>query len=194
MFRYFYIENVQQRRSVTISAAAALAQADRGHPPGAALHWTNCYNVTPEPPQQRLITRTISVPQLTGLPYQGRDAAVYASHGKLVTTNSPLPHVLPLGNITSSGSNLEHGNSPTDITTVTLLTAAIERDPEGGPLRRAEDPAGAAGPQALERLRKINRQKTLKVSLEKLQLSTDSDDSGIAAFSQSNKHLQSKQQ
>ncbi|XP_020797931.1 uncharacterized protein LOC110176058 [Drosophila serrata] len=42
--------------------------------------------------------------------------------------------------------------SPTGITTVTLSPAAIERDSEGRPLhrgcaRRAEDPAGAAGPQ-----------------------------------------------
>ncbi|KAH8364992.1 hypothetical protein KR200_010653 [Drosophila serrata] len=35
----------------------------------------NCSNMTPEPPLQ---IRTISMPQLSGLPYQGRNSAAYS--------------------------------------------------------------------------------------------------------------------
>ncbi|KAH8250472.1 hypothetical protein KR038_002616, partial [Drosophila bunnanda] len=184
----------------------------------------NCYNMTPEPPQQKLITRTISTPQLSGLPQKRQFAfggastkgvmqRFIASHGKLVTPNSPLPPASPLGNIASSGTNqngsqsssssnnnnsntlklntrtalafLENGNSPTGITTVTLSPAAIERDSEGRPLRRGYVPVEQkiqrelqdlkSRETELKRLRKINRQNTLKASLDKLQLSTDDE-------------------
>ncbi|KAH8364991.1 hypothetical protein KR200_010652, partial [Drosophila serrata] len=184
----------------------------------------NCYNMTPEPPQQKLITRTISTPQLSGLPQKRQFAfggastkgvmqRFIASHGKLVTPNSPMPPASPLGNITSSGTNqngsqnnnnnsssnsntlklntrtalafLENGNSPTGITTVTLSPAAIERDSEGRPLRRGYVPVEQkiqrelqdlkSRETELKRLRKINRQNTLKASLDKLQLSTDDE-------------------
>ncbi|KAH8235824.1 hypothetical protein KR032_008516, partial [Drosophila birchii] len=181
----------------------------------------NCYNMTPEPPQQKLITRTISTPQLSGLPQKRQFAfggastkgvmqRFIASHGKLVTPNSPLPPASPLGNINSSVTNqngsqsnnnnssntlklntrtalafLENGNSPTGITTVTLSPAAIERDSEGRPLRRGYVPVEQkiqrelqdlkSRETELKRLRKINRQNTLKASLDKLQLSTDDE-------------------
>ncbi|EDW48913.1 GM11568 [Drosophila sechellia] len=65
----------------------------------------NCYNLTPEPPQQKLITRTISTPQLSGLPQKRQFAfggatkgvmqRFIASHGKLGNT-SPLPAASPM--------------------------------------------------------------------------------------------------
>ncbi|KAH8343205.1 hypothetical protein KR059_006384, partial [Drosophila kikkawai] len=186
----------------------------------------NCYNMTPEPPQQKLITRTISTPQLSGLPQKRQFAfggaatkgvmqRFIASHGKLVTPSSPLPPASPLGvsNGNSSGviqngsqnsssgggaagnnnnntlklntrtalAFLENGNS----TTVTLSPAAIERDSEGRPLRRGYVPVEQkiqrelqdlkSRETELKRLRKINRQNTLKASLDKLNLSTDDE-------------------
>ncbi|KAH8373817.1 hypothetical protein KR200_004560 [Drosophila serrata] len=115
-----------------------------------------------------------------------------ASHGKLVTPNSALPPVSPLGNISIPGNYqngnqqqqqhpqafLENGNSRTGITTVTLLPAAIEPS-EGKPLRRGYVSVEQKIQQelqdlkALKRLRKINRHNTLKASLDKLQLRTD---------------------
>lgn len=78
----------------------------------------NCYNMTPEPPQQKLITRTISTPQLSGLPQKRQFAfggaatkgvmqRFIASHGKLVTPSSPLPPTSPLG--ASNGAALQNG-------------------------------------------------------------------------------------
>ncbi|XP_020805593.1 uncharacterized protein LOC110182001 [Drosophila serrata] len=60
----------------------ALGQADRGLPPGAALHWTNIYNVAPETPRQKLITRTISTSQLSSLP-QNRHCSFDFLHGTM---------------------------------------------------------------------------------------------------------------
>ncbi|KAH8289234.1 hypothetical protein KR054_002061, partial [Drosophila jambulina] len=171
----------------------------------------NCYNMTPEPPQQKLITRTISTPQLSGLPQKRQFAfgnastkgvmqRFIASHGKLVTPSSPLPPASPSTGSNQSNSNnnnnssntlklntrtalafLENGNS----TTVTLSPAAIERDSEGRPLRRGYVPVEQkiqrelqdlkSRETELKRLRKINRQNTLKASLDKLQLSTDDE-------------------
>ncbi|SPP78880.1 ras guanine nucleotide exchange factor Y [Drosophila guanche] len=73
----------------------------------------NCYNMTPEPPQQKLMTRTISTPQLNGL-HQKRQFAFsgstkgvmqrfIASHGK-VGPSSPL-------SIPSSPLTLSNGSS-----------------------------------------------------------------------------------
>ncbi|XP_017045827.1 uncharacterized protein LOC108091232 [Drosophila ficusphila] len=183
----------------------------------------NCYNLTPEPPQQKLITRTISTPQLSGLPQKRQFAfggstkgvmqRFIASHGKLAPT-SPLPPASPLtlslatnGNGSPAGGNnggiangqsntlklntrtamafLESGNSTGGITSVTLSPAAIERDSEGRPLRRGYVPVEQkiqrelqdlkSRETELKRLRKINRQNTLKASLDKLQLSTDDE-------------------
>ncbi|XP_043066115.1 uncharacterized protein mdu [Drosophila bipectinata] len=172
----------------------------------------NCYNMTPEPPQQKLITRTISTPQLSGLPqkrqfsFGGSTKGVMqrfiASHGKLGSPASPgsLPLSSPLisnGKVSPINSQnsglklntrtalafLENGN-PTP-TTVTLSPAAIERDSEGRPLRRGYVPVEQkiqrelqdlkSRESELKRLRKINRQNTLKASLDKLQLSTDDE-------------------
>ncbi|XP_020805592.1 uncharacterized protein LOC110181999 [Drosophila serrata] len=60
----------------------SLGQADRGLPPGAALHWTNIYNVAPETPRQKLITRTISTSQLSSLP-QNRHCSFDFLHGTM---------------------------------------------------------------------------------------------------------------
>ncbi|KAH8388709.1 hypothetical protein KR200_005000, partial [Drosophila serrata] len=175
----------------------------------------NCYNMTPEPPQQEFITRIIFIPQLSGLPYQGRDAAnrqfafggasskgvmqrFMASHGKVgnisssgrnqngVSSNSST---LKLNTRTANSNTLklnthtalallENGNSPTGITTVTMSPAAIERDSDGRPLRQGYVPVEQKIQQELQdlksrekelkRVRKINRQNTLKVSLDKL--------------------------
>nr|XP_016924297.2 uncharacterized protein LOC108005502 [Drosophila suzukii] len=183
----------------------------------------NCYNLTPDPPQQKLITRTISTPQLSGLPQKRQFAfggatkgvmqRFIASHGKLAPT-SPMPPASPLtltltngngignGNGTQNGQNnnnnntlklntrtamafLESGGSSAAITSVTLSPAAIERDSEGRPLRRGYVPVEQkiqrelqdlkSRESELKRLRKINRQNTLKASLDKLQLSTDDE-------------------
>ncbi|KAH8368423.1 hypothetical protein KR084_011392, partial [Drosophila pseudotakahashii] len=189
----------------------------------------NCYNLTPEPPQQKLITRTISTPQLSGLPQKRQFAfggatkgvmqRFIASHGKLAPT-SPLPTASPLtlnlatngngiGNGVTNGQNnnqnnqngnnnntlklntrtamafLESGGSTGGITSVTLSPAAIERDSEGRPLRRGYVPVEQkiqrelqdlkSRESELKRLRKINRQNTLKASLDKLQFSTDDE-------------------
>ncbi|XP_017065141.1 uncharacterized protein LOC108103904 [Drosophila eugracilis] len=185
----------------------------------------NCYNLTPEPPQQKLITRTISTPQLSGLPQKRQFAfggatkgvmqRFIASHGKLAPT-SPLPPASPLtltlatngngntgvgGGAIVNGQNnnsttlklntrtamafLESGGSASAITSVTLSPAAIERDSEGRPLRRGYVPVEQkiqrelqdlkSRETELKRLRKINRQNTLKASLDKLQLSTDDE-------------------
>jgi len=176
----------------------------------------NCYNLTPDPPQQKLITRTISTPQLSGLPQKRQFAfggatkgvmqRFIASHGKLAPT-SPMPPASPLtltltngngignGNGTQNGQNnnnnntlklntrtamafLESGGSSGAITSVTLSPAAIERDSEGRPLRRGYVPVEQkiqrelqdlkSRESELKRLRKINRQNTLKASLDKL--------------------------
>ncbi|XP_033170898.1 uncharacterized protein LOC117147900 [Drosophila mauritiana] len=186
----------------------------------------NCYNLTPEPPQQKLITRTISTPQLSGLPQKRQFAfggatkgvmqRFIASHGKLGNT-SPLPAASPMtlslgaangngqiNNISSSNNNnnnnntlklntrtamafLESGGSTGGInsSSVALSSAAIERDSEGRPLRRGYVPVEQkiqrelqdlkSRESELKRLRKINRQNTLKASLDKLQLSTDDE-------------------
>ncbi|XP_016950422.1 uncharacterized protein LOC108024810 [Drosophila biarmipes] len=179
----------------------------------------NCYNLTPEPPQQKLITRTISTPQLSGLPQKRQFAfggstkgvmqRFIASHGKLAPT-SPLPPASPstltltngngIGGGAQNGQNnnntlklntrtamafLESASSSAAITSVTLSPAAIERDSEGRPLRRGYVPVEQkiqrelqdlkSRESELKRLRKINRQNTLKASLDKLQLSTDDE-------------------
>lgn len=192
----------------------------------------NCYNLTPEPPQQKLITRTISTPQLSGLPQKRQFAfggatkgvmqRFIASHGKLGNT-SPLPAASPMtlslgaangngglnvngqiNNISSSNNNnnnnntlklntrtamafLESGGSTGGInsSSAALSSAAIERDSEGRPLRRGYVPVEQkiqrelqdlkSRESELKRLRKINRQNTLKASLDKLQLSTDDE-------------------
>ncbi|XP_039499300.1 uncharacterized protein LOC120456498 [Drosophila santomea] len=192
----------------------------------------NCYNLTPEPPQQKLITRTISTPQLSGLPQKRQFAfggaatkgvmqRFIASHGKLGNT-SPLPAASPMtlslgavnangtlnangqiNNISSNNINsnnntlklntrtamafLESGGSTGGInsSSVTLSSAGIERDSEGRPLRRGYVPVEQkiqrelqdlkSRESELKRLRKINRQNTLKASLDKLQLSTDDE-------------------
>ncbi|XP_017005359.2 probable serine/threonine-protein kinase cdc7 [Drosophila takahashii] len=189
----------------------------------------NCYNLTPEPPQQKLITRTISTPQLSGLPQKRQFAfggatkgvmqRFIASHGKLAPT-SPLPNASSpltlnlaangngIGNGLTNGQNnnqsnsnnnnntlklntrtamafLESGGSAGGITSVTLSPAAIERDSEGRPLRRGYVPVEQkiqrelqdlkSRESELKRLRKINRQNTLKASLDKLQFSTDDE-------------------
>ncbi|EDV47292.1 uncharacterized protein LOC6551182 [Drosophila erecta] len=195
----------------------------------------NCYNLTPEPPQQKLITRTISTPQLSGLPQKRQFAfggatkgvmqRFIASHGKLGNT-SPLPAASPmtlslgaangngainvngqLNNISSNNNSnininntntlklntrtamafLESGGSAGGInsSSVALSSAAIERDSEGRPLRRGYVPVEQkikrelqdlkSRESELKRLRKINRQNTLKASLDKLQLSTDDE-------------------
>ncbi|KAH8313924.1 hypothetical protein KR067_001228, partial [Drosophila pandora] len=175
----------------------------------------NCYNMTPEPPQQKLITRTISTPQLSGLPqkrqfsFGGSTKGVMqrfiASHGKLGSPGSPgsLPLASPLisnGKVSPINQNssglklntrtalafLENGNpTPGAMPTVTLSPAAIERDSEGRPLRRGYVPVEQkiqrelqdlkSRESELKRQRKINRQNTLKASLDKLQLSTDDE-------------------
>lgn len=167
----------------------------------------NCYNMTPEPPQQKLITRTISTPQLSGLPqkrqfsFGGSTKGVMqrfiASHGKLGSPGSPgsLPLASPLisnGKVSPINQNsglklntrtalafLENGNpTPGAMPTVTLSPAAIERDSEGRPLRRGYVPVEQkiqrelqdlkSRESELKRQRKINRQNTLKASLDKL--------------------------
>ncbi|KMZ09473.1 putative mediator of RNA polymerase II transcription subunit 15 [Drosophila simulans] len=193
----------------------------------------NCYNLTPEPPQQKLITRTISTPQLSGLPQKRQFAfggatkgvmqRFIASHGKLGNT-SPLPAASPMtlslgaangngglnvngqiNNISSSNNNNNNNNNTLKLNTrtamaflesggstgginsssVALSSAAIERDSEGRPLRRGYVPVEQkiqrelqdlkSRESELKRLRKINRQNTLKASLDKLQLSTDDE-------------------
>ncbi|KAH8295911.1 hypothetical protein KR018_000295, partial [Drosophila ironensis] len=179
----------------------------------------NCYNLTPEPPQQKLITRTISTPQLTGSAAQKRQFAFggstkgvmqrfIASHGKLVPSSpGTMPLASPLisngkvtpinqssslklnprsamafldGNGQVNGNGNGVGGSP-----VTLSPAAIERDSEGRPLRRGYVPVEQkiqrelqdlkSRESELKRLRKINRQNTLKAVLDKIQLSTDDE-------------------
>lgn len=186
----------------------------------------NCYNLTPEPPQQKLITRTISTPQLSGLPQKRQFAfggatkgvmqRFIASHGKLGNT-SPLPAASPMtlslgaangngglnvngqiNNISSSNNNNNNNNNTLKLNTRTamaflesggstgginsssaaLSSAAIERDSEGRPLRRGYVPVEQkiqrelqdlkSRESELKRLRKINRQNTLKASLDKL--------------------------
>ncbi|EDW48915.1 GM11569 [Drosophila sechellia] len=82
---------------------------------------------------------------------------------------------------------LESGGSTGGInsSSVALSSAAIERDSEGRPLRRGYVPVEQkiqrelqdlkSRESELKRLRKINRQNTLKASLDKLQLSTDDE-------------------
>ncbi|XP_052857313.1 uncharacterized protein LOC128265379 isoform X1 [Drosophila gunungcola] len=190
----------------------------------------NCYNLTPEPPQQKLITRTISTPQLSGLPQKRQFAfggatkgvmqRFIASHGKLAPT-SPLPPASPMAlslNLATNGNGYGNGSASTinininnnsnsqsntlklntrtamaflesgggsSASSVTLSPAAIERDSEGRPLRRGYVPVEQkiqrelqdlkSRESELKRLRKINRQNTLKASLDKLQLSTDDE-------------------
>ncbi|XP_020798005.1 uncharacterized protein LOC110176107 [Drosophila serrata] len=69
----------------------------------------------------------------------------------------------------------KNGNSPTGITTVTRSPAAIERDSVSRPLRRGCVPVEQRELQVLKsyetdlkRLRRINRQNTLKASLNQL--------------------------
>lgn len=85
----------------------------------------NCYNLTPEPPQQKLMTRTISTPQLNGAQRQfafnaatkGVMQRFIASHGKL----SPASPILLTPNqglstngISNNNNNNNNGNqSPT---------------------------------------------------------------------------------
>ncbi|XP_044316824.1 probable basic-leucine zipper transcription factor N [Drosophila rhopaloa] len=223
-------------QSNTITSASASASATGGGVAKQPLKLTvvtrqeqryigpNCYNLTPEPPQQKLITRTISTPQLGGLPQKRQFAfggatkgvmqRFIASHGKLAPT-SPLPPASPMalnlnltnGNGGGSANNnnnnqnnntlklntrtamafLESGGPTAGITSssVTLSPAAIERDSEGRPLRRGYVPVEQkiqrelqdlkSRESELKRLRKINRQNTLKASLDKLQLSTDDE-------------------
>ncbi|XP_020802885.1 uncharacterized protein LOC110179617 isoform X2 [Drosophila serrata] len=98
-----------------------------------------------------------------------------ASHGKV--GNISNSNTLKLNTHTALAL-LENGNSPTGITTVTMSPAAIERDSDGRPLRQGYVPVEQKIQQELQdlksrekelkRVRKINRQNTLKVSLDKL--------------------------
>lgn len=82
----------------------------------------NCYNLTPEPPQQKLMTRTISTPQLNGaqrqFAFNGATKGVMqrfiASHGKL-SPSSPIL-LTPNQGLSTNGSNNNNNNgnqSPT---------------------------------------------------------------------------------
>lgn len=91
----------------------------------------NCYNMTPEPPQQKLMTRTISTPQLHGqqqkrqFAFNGATKGVMqrfiASHGKLQlgnvtpTLNTSTPLLLSPNNNNNSNNNSNNNNnqSPT---------------------------------------------------------------------------------
>ncbi|KAH8396036.1 hypothetical protein KR222_002269, partial [Zaprionus bogoriensis] len=81
----------------------------------------NCYNLTPEPPQQKLMTRTISTPQLNGVAqrqfaFNGATKGVMqrfiASHGKL----SPATPLLLSSNGQGGNANL----NPNQIQSPTL--------------------------------------------------------------------------
>lgn len=80
----------------------------------------NCYNLTPEPPQQKLMTRTISTPQLNGaqrqFAFNGATKGVMqrfiASHGKL-SPGSPIL-LTPSQGLSTNGININNNNqSPT---------------------------------------------------------------------------------
>ncbi|XP_030378079.1 homeobox protein 5 [Scaptodrosophila lebanonensis] len=188
----------------------------------------NCYNLTPEPPQQKMMTRTISTPQLHGLQqrrqfaFNGSTKGVMqrfiASHGKMtlgsgsglspslspmVLSNGRVSPLSPAGNGQipplklntrtalaflengGGGGGSSGGGTPGAMLTNTLSPAAIERDSEGRPLRRGYVPVEQkiqrelqdlkSRETELKRLRKLNRQNTLKQSLDKLQLSTDDE-------------------
>ncbi|XP_020803498.1 uncharacterized protein LOC110180178 [Drosophila serrata] len=122
--------------------------------------------MTPEPPQQKLITRTTSTPQLSGLGVASTKGVMQrfmASHGM-------HPQAF-----------LENGNSTTGITTVTLSTAAIEPESEGRPLFQEYVPVEKKNQQELQdlkplkRLSKTNRHNTLKASLDKLSTGDEAD-------------------
>lgn len=78
----------------------------------------NCYNLTPEPPQQKLMTRTISTPQLNGaqrqFAFNGATKGVMqrfiASHGKL-SPGSPIL-LTPSQGLSTNGIN-NNNQSPT---------------------------------------------------------------------------------
>ncbi|XP_017138555.1 rho GTPase-activating protein gacZ [Drosophila miranda] len=175
----------------------------------------NCYNLTPEPPQQKLMTRTISTPQLNGVQkrqfaFNGSTKGVMqrfiASHGKVGPSSPMSSPSSPLTLTNGSSGNLNgnvNGSTQTTLKlnahnalafleaggnnspTVTLSPAAIERDSEGRPLRRGYVPVEQkiqrelqdlkSRESELKRLRKLNRQNTLRASQDKLIFSTDDE-------------------
>ncbi|XP_020805080.1 uncharacterized protein LOC110181617 [Drosophila serrata] len=108
-------------------------------------------------------------------------AAQVAIRMEVSSNNNTNRNTLKL-NTRTALAFLENGSSPTGISTVNLSPATTERDSEGRPLRRGYVPVEQKIQQEvqdlksrgaeLKRLRKINRQNTLKASLDKLQLST----------------------
>ncbi|XP_022225011.2 uncharacterized protein LOC111075827 [Drosophila obscura] len=92
----------------------------------------NCYNLTPEPPQQKLMTRTISTPQLNGVQqkrqfaFSGSTKGVMqrfiASHGK-VGPSSPLSSPSSPLTLANGSSGNVNGNVSSSTQTTLKLNA-----------------------------------------------------------------------
>ncbi|XP_051860951.1 myb-like protein D isoform X1 [Drosophila albomicans] len=109
----------------------------------------NCYNLTPEPPQQKLMTRTISTPQLHGQQQQKRQFAFnsatkgvmqrfIASHGKLqlgsVTPPASTPLILSPQNGNGNNSNSSNNNNQTLKLNARNAMAFLDSGNPGSPL------------------------------------------------------------